>query len=79
MKPQTVRLLDVILIGPLMLGGGVVLSRAHRGAGLLLGALGAGTVLYNARNLGAAERAGPRRVSRGRAAASAIRRRRGSL
>lgn len=49
-KPQTVRLLDVFLIGPLMIWGGYAAAYRHRVAGLSLAALGFGTVVYNGYN-----------------------------
>jgi len=46
-KSQTVRVLDVVLIGPLMIWGGV----KHGGVmGSALVVFGASTVWYNARN-----------------------------
>lgn len=48
MKPQTVRIADVLLVGPLMLWGGTRLRQEP--AGVLLAALGLATVAYNATN-----------------------------
>lgn len=49
-KAQWIRLLDVVLIGPLMMAGGVRLSRSHPVSGTLLAFFGLTTVGYNARN-----------------------------
>ena len=50
-KGQLVRVLDVVLIGPLMFAGGVALSRTDKPLlGTLLGAFGLATVVFNARN-----------------------------
>ena len=46
-KSQNVRLLDVFVVGPLMVWGGV---KAGGFAGLMLAGLGVSTVLYNADN-----------------------------
>ena len=50
MKPQIVRIADVVAIGPLMVWGGMKLRARYPVAGPLLALLGVGTVLYNARN-----------------------------
>lgn len=50
MKAQSVRLLDVLLIGPAMVAAGLALSRRHEMEGAALAAMGALTVLYNGRN-----------------------------
>jgi len=50
MKPQLVRLADVFVVGPLMVWGGVELSRRNRAAGNALIGMGVLTVLYNGRN-----------------------------
>jgi hypothetical protein len=50
MKSQTVRILDVVLIGPLMVWGGVRVREEHPLRGWLLAALGVATVWYNGRN-----------------------------
>lgn len=50
MKPQSVRLADVFIIGPLMVWGGLQLPPKHRVAGGALALLGVATVLYNGRN-----------------------------
>jgi hypothetical protein len=50
-KSQWVRLVDVFVIGPLMVWGGVRLARSrHPIAGGSLATFGAATVIYNARN-----------------------------
>lgn len=49
-KAQWIRLADVALIGPLMFVGGVSLSKDRPFWGVLLGALGLGTMAFNARN-----------------------------
>lgn len=49
-KAQWVRALDVILIGPLMVWGGVTLAARHRLAGGALVLFGVATVWYNGRN-----------------------------
>jgi hypothetical protein len=46
-KSQAVRVLDVVLIGPLMVWGGFKLGGV---AGSALAAFGASTIWYNARN-----------------------------
>lgn len=46
-KTQAIRLLDVFLIGPLMLWGGL---RLRGVGGYTLAAFGVATVLYNGRN-----------------------------
>jgi hypothetical protein len=52
-KGQHIRLLDVFLIGPLMMLGGVALAqRARPLAGLTLWSLGASTIVFNAVNYG---------------------------
>jgi hypothetical protein len=50
MKTQTVRILDVVFIGPLMIWGGNRLRQDHPLRGLVLAALGAATIWYNGRN-----------------------------
>ena len=50
MKTQTVRLLDVFLIGPLMVWGGAQAARHNPAAGLTLLLFGAATVSYNGVN-----------------------------
>jgi hypothetical protein len=50
MKTQTVRILDVVVIGPLMSWGGNRLRQDHPLRGLVLAALGAATIWYNGRN-----------------------------
>jgi hypothetical protein len=50
MKTQTIRLLDVFLIGPLMVWGGCVGAKKHPTAGRALAAFGVATVLYNGNN-----------------------------
>ncbi len=49
-KTQRIRVLDVVLIGPLMYWGGAKLQRRHPVAGSLLALFGVSTVIYNARN-----------------------------
>jgi hypothetical protein len=49
-KPQWIRVADVVLIGPLMIAGGVALHRRYEGWGLLLTILGATTIVYNGMN-----------------------------
>jgi len=50
-KSQPIRLLDVFVIGPLMIWGGVALNdRGRRYAGPALAALGLTTIIYNAHN-----------------------------
>lgn len=49
-KPQTVRLADVLLIGPLMIWGGVQARKKNAMAGNLLAFFGLGTIFYNAEN-----------------------------
>lgn len=50
MKSQTVRVLDVVLIGPLMVAGGVALYQRSPFFGALLGFFGVSTVIYNGCN-----------------------------
>jgi hypothetical protein len=51
LKTQWIRAADVFLIGPLMVAGGVALSRTNRPLwGTLLGAFGLATIAFNARN-----------------------------
>jgi len=50
MKPQTVRLADVFVIGPTMVWGGSKLVRRYPLAGGALVVFGVLTVLYNGRN-----------------------------
>jgi hypothetical protein len=49
-KAQWVRVLDVFVIGPLMVAGGMSLTKKAPFWGVALGAMGIGTVLFNARN-----------------------------
>lgn len=49
-KAQWIRVLDVILIGPLMVAGGMSLTKKSPFWGVMLGAMGVGTVLFNGRN-----------------------------
>jgi len=49
-KSQAVRLLDVFVYGPFMLGVGLAAATLHPAARLGLAALGVGTIVYNARN-----------------------------
>jgi len=51
MKPQSVRLIDVFLLGPFMIWAGYELrKRKSPSAGYVLAMSGLGTVLYNAQN-----------------------------
>lgn len=50
MKSQSVRILDVVLIGPLMMWGGAQLRKEYPLRGNLLTLLGIATIGYNARN-----------------------------
>ncbi len=50
MKTQTIRLLDVFFVGPVMVAGGWKLREDHPVLGHTLAALGVLTVLYNGRN-----------------------------
>ena len=50
MKSQTVRLLDVFAIGPLMIWGGLKATRSNEALGILLAATGVLTILYNGKN-----------------------------
>ena len=50
MKPQAVRGLDVLAIGPAMVYGGALLSPRRPAHGLFLVAAGVATVIYNGRN-----------------------------
>jgi len=49
-KSQLIRLLDVFVIGPLMVYGGVNLAGKSPVLGLALGVFGASTVYFNGRN-----------------------------
>jgi len=49
-KPQAVRVLDVFVIGPLMIWGGLAARRSSNLAGLSLAGLGVATIWYNRRN-----------------------------
>ena len=50
-KAQSIRLLDVFLIGPLMIWGGKALhDQGHPVAGPLLALTGVSTIYYNGRN-----------------------------
>jgi hypothetical protein len=52
MKGQTIRLLDVFFIGPLMFWGGMVVTekKTHLLYGSLLMLMGAATIVYNGAN-----------------------------
>ena len=50
MKPQSLRIADVFVIGPLMVWGGLKLRDDNPVLGSALALMGAGTVLYNGRN-----------------------------
>ena len=49
-KSQRVRVLDVLVIGPLMIWGGAALADRSKLAGLALALTGVATVWYNGRN-----------------------------
>lgn len=50
-KTQTIRVADVFVIGPMMVWGGAALGRTgHPVAGLILAAMGVGTVVFNGVN-----------------------------
>lgn len=49
-KAQRIRVLDVLLIGPLMIGGGLAWRNERPALGLALATLGVATVWYNAKN-----------------------------
>ena len=49
-KSQTIRLLDVALVGPAMIVGSYELRRRSVWLAAVLGALGIGTMLYNGIN-----------------------------
>ena len=49
-KGQTIRILDVALIGPLMIGGGIAWTDQRPVLGGALTIFGVATILYNARN-----------------------------
>ena len=44
------RVLDVLVIGPLMVAGGMALTKKSAFSGVALGAMGFGTVVFNAYN-----------------------------
>lgn len=50
MKTQTIRLLDVFFVGPVMVAGGWKLRQRQPVLGHTLAVLGVLTVLYNGRN-----------------------------
>ena len=50
MKPQSVRALDVFVLGPFLVGVAVGFPRLPAPVRLGLAAVGVGTVVYNARN-----------------------------
>jgi hypothetical protein len=56
-KAQWVRVLDVLVIGPLMVAGGMSLTQKSPFWGVMLGAMGVGTMTFNARNWVLVERA----------------------
>ena len=49
-KSQGVRILDIVLVGPMMVWGGEKLRKDYPTAGVVLALLGVATVLYNGRN-----------------------------
>lgn len=50
-KPQSIRVLDIFVIGPLMvLGARALQEQGRTGAALALGLFGLGTIAYNAKN-----------------------------
>ncbi len=49
-KAQWIRIADVTLIGPLMIAGGMALTRRSPFFGILLGAFGIGTIVFNGYN-----------------------------
>lgn len=59
-KSQAVRLLDIAVIGPLMVWGGMRLRRENELGGLALALFGVTTVIYNARNYARVADACPR-------------------
>lgn len=50
MKTQTIRLLDVVLFGPIMIVAAAKLPKQNRLLAWSLGIVGAGTIAYNGRN-----------------------------
>lgn len=56
-KTQRVRVVDVLLIGPLTVWAGWRLRRSDPLAASLLAIIGISTVVYNARNYGSVQRA----------------------
>ena len=56
-KSQPVRVLDVVLIGPMMIAGGRAWSKTRPWSGLVLSLLGVATIVYNAKNYLKIERA----------------------
>jgi hypothetical protein len=49
-KTQRIRILDVILIGPVMIYGGLELQKSHPILGPVLSLFGIATIVYNGRN-----------------------------
>lgn len=49
-KTQKIRILDVFVIGPMMIYGGLELRRKHRILGAVLSLFGVATIVYNGRN-----------------------------
>jgi len=59
-KSQAVRLLDVWVIGPVMIAAAFKLAKQDRALAVVLGAFGASTIAYNARNFARVQRIEPK-------------------
>lgn len=55
-KTQAIRIVDVLLVGPLMIWGGMALQKKHPIGGGALALFGVSTIGYNAANYARVER-----------------------
>ena len=49
-KTQKIRLIDVVVLGPLMVHAAMLIPKKHKAVRVSLGLFGATTIAYNARN-----------------------------